>query len=57
MGYTIISEQNEIRRLIERKGSKGNPDLIGIKDEEILFVEIVEPGKKFKYTIQPNWAL
>ena len=45
-GYTVIEEQNEIRKIIESKGSKGNPDLIALKGDEILLVEVVERVKE-----------
>lgn len=45
-GYTVIEEQNEIRKLIESKGSKGKPDLIALKGDEILLVEVVERVKE-----------
>jgi|GEM_PF-1552744 len=48
-GYKkIIREQNEIRREIEARGSKGNPDLMAINEatDDIVFVEIVEREKK-----------
>jgi hypothetical protein len=35
-GYRVVIEQNEIRKFMESKGSKGNPDLIGIKEHEII---------------------
>jgi hypothetical protein len=44
-GYAIIQEQNEIRKFMESKGSKGNPDLIAIKGEEILLLEVIERVK------------
>jgi hypothetical protein len=44
-GYTVIVEQNEIRKFMESRGSKGNPDLIGTKGPEILLVEIIERVK------------
>jgi hypothetical protein len=44
-GYTIIVEQNEIRKFMESRGSKGNPDLIGMRGSEILLVEILERVK------------
>jgi Holliday junction resolvase len=42
MGYATISEQNKIRKFVESKGSKGNPDLIALKGNEVLLVEIIE---------------
>ena len=45
MGWSVLLEQNEIRKIIENKGSQGNPDLIAQKNDEILLIEIVEPGK------------
>ena len=41
-GYNVISEQNEIRRIVQSKGSKGNPDLIAIKGNDLVSVEVVE---------------
>jgi hypothetical protein len=40
MGYATISEQNEIRKFVESKGSKGNPDLSALRGNEVLLVEI-----------------
>jgi hypothetical protein len=44
-GYTVVVEQNEIRKFMESRGSKGNPDLIGMRGPEILIVEILERVK------------
>lgn len=43
--YTIIQEQNEVRKFMESKGSQGNPDLIAIKGDETLLVEVIEDVK------------
>jgi len=43
-GYTMLSKQNEIRKFMESKGSKGSPDLVATKDE-VLLVEIIERKK------------
>jgi hypothetical protein len=45
-GYTVVVEQNEIRKFMESRGSKGNPDLIGVKGQEILLVEVIERVKQ-----------
>jgi hypothetical protein len=44
-GYRVLSEQNMIRKFVETKGSKGSPDLVAIKDKEILLVEVIERAK------------
>lgn len=44
-GYNVVWEQNEIRKVIEGLGSKGNPDLLAFRGDEVVLVEIVERGK------------
>jgi hypothetical protein len=44
-GYKVLSEQNVIREFIKSKGPKGSPDLVAIKDKEILLVEVIERSK------------
>lgn len=45
MGWSVLVEQNKIRKIMETKGSKGNPDLLAEKEDEIILIEIIEPGK------------
>lgn len=44
-GYRVLEEQNEIRALVEARGSKGNPDLLGLKGSEVVCVEAIERAK------------
>lgn len=44
-GYAVVHEQNEIRRFVESRGSKGTPDLVATKASEIMLVEVVERPK------------
>lgn len=52
-GYDVIEDQNTIRKFIESKGSKGNPDLVAIgKNGETLLVEVAEPEKDMQTLVK-----
>ncbi len=44
-GYSVIREQNAIRRFVEARGSKGTPDLVATKPGHTVLVEVVERSK------------
>ena len=44
-GYSVIAEQNEIRKFVESRGSKGNPDLVAIKNNGVILIEVIERVK------------
>lgn len=44
-GYNVEIEENAIRRFVEKRGSKGHPDLLAIKGKDIALVEIIDPAK------------
>jgi hypothetical protein len=44
-GYNVIAEQNQIRKFVESRGSKGNPDLIATRNNEIVLIEVIERVK------------
>lgn len=44
-GYKVQIEENLIRHFIEERGSSGHPDLLAIKGNDIVLIEIVDRGK------------